>query len=156
MHLSTLPTPRTDLAPSCLGLACNTVGGMKAGRSVSCGSNAGQEGCWGGAWGAVLSLWWGGIHSLSLCSSDACSQVPWREGGTIPRQVIRSLHGAGRGWLRGTSCPQWLSRWEGTQADKEQWTEPRSRVPSGTGAAGGPCHGASGVSSRHLSSENNN
>ena len=40
-------TPSVYLAPSCLGLACNTPrAGIKAGRSVSCDSSAGQVGCW--------------------------------------------------------------------------------------------------------------
>lgn len=40
-------TPSVYLAPSCLGLACNTPrAGMKAGRSVSCDPSTGQVGGW--------------------------------------------------------------------------------------------------------------
>ena len=99
---------------------------MKAGRSVSCAPNAGQVGCRAGG----LSLWQSGTHQSVTVHHPRVSTgaTAGRQDG--PEQVRCSLRCAGRGVLKGTSCPRWLSRWEGTPSRQRVEDRPQERGPA--------------------------
>lgn len=66
--------------------------------------------------GEMLGLWGSpeGIIHAGLTvqhQGESAGVTAWEQ-----EQVSCSLSWAGRGLLKGTSCPQWLSRWEGIQS----------------------------------------
>lgn len=88
-----------------------------------------------GEWAAGLVGHSPGSHLVAPAQVHRCHGLKAR---SDPERVSCSLCCAGRGSLKGTSCPRWLSRWEGTQSGQRMEERPQEQGPDETGSAGGP------------------